>query len=535
MGQGSLCLVLHAHMPFVRHPEHEDFLEEAWLREAMLETYIPLLWVLESLADEGVPFRLTLSVSPTLAAMLADPLLGGRFVRRLADLCELAEREVARTRHEPAFQPTAVFHRDRLTQALGDYEQRWGRDLLGAMRRLSDAGYLELITCAATHGYLPLLAENPLAVRAQILVGVRHHARLFGAPPRGLWLPECGYYTGLDAVLTEARIRYTFLESHAIEHARGDVSAGVYAPIRSPSGLVVFGRDPESAKQVWSALEGYPGDPEYREYYRDIGFDLGLDELGPCAHPLGVRRNTGIKYYRVTGPTDEKQPYVRGRAVARALVHARDFCAKKRRQAAAVGLELGREPVIVAPYDAELFGHWWFEGPDWLGYVLADLARGSPFVQASTPSEYLARDPTIAPATPAASSWGDRGYSAMWLNDKTHWIYPHLHAAADRMTALALAHPHASGAVRRALDQAARELLLAQASDWAFIMTQGTVVEYAVRRTREHIARFRRLAQMVEASTVDEQEVARLNAQDNLFPELDYRVYRADYRAPAPG
>src|SRR5690606_24701108 len=234
MSRGHVCLVLHAHMPFIRHPEHEDFLEEGWLREAILETYIPLLWLLEHLREREVDYRITISLSPTLVAMLMDPLLRFRFERHLGYLCDLTEREVRRTRHEPALQRTANLYRDRFAKARLDYSERWAGDLVGAFRRLSDAGLVELITCSATHGFLPLLNQNPAAVRAQILVGVQHHRDWFGAAPAGLWLPECGYFAGLDRVLAEAGVRYTFVETHAIDHAPGQAYFGVYAPLCSP-------------------------------------------------------------------------------------------------------------------------------------------------------------------------------------------------------------------------------------------------------------------------------------------------------------
>jgi len=533
MSRGHVCLVLHAHMPFIRHPEHEDFLEEGWLREAILETYIPLLWQLEALAERGIEYRITISLSPTLVAMLMDPLLCSRFERHLGWLCDLSEREVRRTRHQPLVQHTANLYRERFARARQDYTERWQGNLVAAFRRLSDAGKVELITCSATHGFLPLMNQNPLAVRAQILVGVQHHRERFGQAPKGLWLPECGYFPGLDRVLADAGIGYTFVETHAIDHAPGQAYYGVYAPLTSPSGVACFGRDPESTEQVWSSTQGYPGDPYYREYYRDVGFELDAKALGPLAHPLGIRRNVGIKYHRVTGRTEAKEPYVHERALERAEAHGRDFFDNRRAQVDWLAARMDRRPIVVAPYDAELFGHWWFEGPDWLGHVLEKVANAPADLSLLSPSDYLAAYPVNQLATPSASSWGYKGYNEMWLNGKNDWIYPHLHEAADRMVALARAEPNATGSARRALNQAARELLLAQASDWAFIMSQGTVVSYAEKRTKDHLSRFRELESMLRGRSFDDALLADLEARDNLFPKLDYRVYRADFGARA--
>lgn len=529
MNRGLLCMVLHAHMPFIRHPEFEDFLEEGWLREAILETYIPLLWAFERLLERGVEYRVTLSLSPTLVAMLDDALLRARFARRLDHLCDLAEREVRRTRHAPELSATARMYRDRFARARKDYTDRWRSDLGSAFRRLADAGRLELITCAATHGFLPLMSQNPVAVRAQIEVAVKEHTRRFGAP-RGLWLPECGYVPGLDRMLYEAGLDYSFVETHAVDHAAyGQPQYGVYAPLCSPNGVAFFGRDPESTRQVWSSVEGYPGDPDYREYYRDVGFELDDTALGPCKHPMGIRRNVGIKYHRVTGATDDKKPYVHERALARAAEHGKNFGDNRSRQIAALKSQMDRQPIIVAPYDAELFGHWWFEGPEWLEQVIQYCAQNPSSVAMATPSDYLSLYAENQLLAPTGSSWGYKGYSEMWLNGRNDWIYPHLHEAADKMVEIAEAYPRAQGAVERALNQAARELLLAQSSDWAFIMSQQTVVPYAVKRTKDHLANFRRLVSMVQGKAVDEAWLCDVEARDNLFEELDYKVYRRDY------
>jgi 1,4-alpha-glucan branching enzyme len=526
---GYLSLVLHAHLPFVRHPEHEDFLEEDWLYETITETYIPLLWVMERLVGDDIDFRLTLSLTPPLVSMLNDELLRRRYAAHLDLLCELAEKEVERTRHLPQFHETAVMYRARFFAARSDYAHRWKRDLVGAFSRLQQAGKLEIIACAATHGFLPVLCVNPAAVRAQILVGAQHYTEVFGCRPRGIWLPECGFYPGLDALVREAGLRFLFLATHAIHHAASRTRYGPYAPLYCPSGVAAFARDDESSKQVWSSIEGYPGDFDYREFYRDVGFDLDLDYIGPYIHKDGIRVNTGIKYYRITGPTDWKEPYVRKWALDKAAVHAGNFMFNRQRQVEWLCTWMDRKPLVVAPYDAELFGHWWFEGPDWLDLLFRKIARDQDIVGLTTPSEYLAEFPVNQVEMPAASSWGYGGYNQVWVNGANDWMYRHLHAAADRMVELAAEFPAATGLQRRALDQAARELLLAQASDWAFIMTRGTVVPYAVQRTKDHLLRFNQLFDMLKAGTVHADWLGTVENKDNIFPGLDYRVYRSDY------
>jgi 1,4-alpha-glucan branching enzyme len=529
---GHLALVLHAHLPFVRHPEHEDFLEEDWLYEAITETYIPLLWVLEDLAEEGIDFRLTLSLTPPLVAMLNDDLLRRRYADHLNLLCELAEREVERTRSLPDFHPIAIMYRDRFLREREDYWNRWKLDLVSAFVRLQSLGKLEILASPATHGFLPLLRVHSEAVRAQILVGVQDYMETIGCKPSGIWLPECGYFPGLDEILREAGLRYFFVDSHAIHNASGRTRYGVYAPLYCPSGVAAFGRDQESSKQVWSSIEGYPGDFAYREFYRDIGFDLDYDYIRPFIQRDGIRINTGIKYYRITGRTDTKEPYVRQWAIERASVHAANFVYNRQLQMDWLRSWMGRKPIVVAPYDAELFGHWWFEGPEWIDGVIRMIACGQGAIRLTTPPEYLSEYPVNQIEQPSASSWGNEGYSKLWLNHSNDWIYRHLHAAAERMLILARSNPRPEAATRRALNQAARELLLAQASDWAFIMARNTAVSYAVQRTKDHLLRFNQIYEMLRCGTMSEAWLQKIESTDNIFPHLDYRVYLPDYIPP---
>jgi 1,4-alpha-glucan branching enzyme len=525
MEKGYLALVLHGHLPYVRHPEHDEFLEEDWLFEAITETYIPLINIFDGFVDDGVDFRITMSLTPTLIAMLTDPLLQGRYLRHINKLVDLAEREIGRTKHQPEFNPLARMYRDLFRNARSVFEVKYARNLVGAFRKFQDLGKMEIVTCAATHGFLPLMV-NRNAVRAQILTAVEHHTKNLGRPPRGIWLPECGYYDGLDSILKDAGIRYFFTDSHGILHATPRPRYGVYAPIFCPSGVAAFGRDIESSKQVWSSVEGYPGDYNYREFYRDAGFDLDYDYIKPSLHADGVRVNVGIKYFKITGKTDHKDPYIRHWALEKAAEHAGNFLFNREKQVEWLsGMFPDRKPIIVAPYDAELFGHWWFEGPDWVNYLIRKTVYDQKTVRLITAPEYLAENPKCQVATPSLSSWGYKGYGEVWLEGSNDWIYRHFHKAADRMTEMAKRFPHADGVLRRALNQAARELMLAQSSDWAFIMKTGSHVEYAVRRTKEHILRFTRLYDDIRGNRIDEGWLGDIEYKDNIFPDMDYRVY----------
>ncbi|MBD3162028.1 MAG: DUF1957 domain-containing protein [Candidatus Eisenbacteria bacterium] len=520
-------MVLHAHLPFVRHPEHPRFLEEDWLFEAITETYLPLLEALERLVDDCVPFRLALSISPTLAAMLDDPLLQDRYLVHLDDRIDLAAREVSRTRLIPPLHALARSYHRIFRRTRRRYAERYGRRLLPAFRALQETGAVELITCGATHGFLPLMSRRPNTWRAQIHVAVAEHARHFGRPPSGLWLPECGYDRGIEEILHEAGLRYFFVETHGITRASPPPRWEVHEPLRTPSGVAAFGRDPDSAASVWSARDGYPGDPRYREFYRDVGFDLEYGYLRPYLHGDGARTGLGIKYYRITGGHGPKQPYDFGRAAERAAMHAEDFLEKRKRRLAELRGRMDRPPLIVAPYDAELFGHWWFEGPIWIEELLRRAARDADAIRLVTPSEHLGRTPEQATGLPCPSSWGRGGFAEVWLNDRNDWIYPHLHRAEGRLVELANRFARSAPAppAERALSQAARELLLAQSSDWAFIIGMGTMVDYATGRIEAHLGRFDMLVRALLEERIDERALSEFEEKDNLFPSLDYRVF----------
>jgi 1,4-alpha-glucan branching enzyme len=525
--RGYLSLVLHGHLPFVRHPEHEEFFEERWLFEAITECYVPLVKVLDGLLADGIPFRLGLSLSPTLCSMLQDDLLQRRYVRHLEKLIELAGKEIARHQNDPVHLKLARFYRDWLVETAQIYDARYGRDLVKAFRRFQEAGVVELFTTSATHGYLPLLKTHPQAVRAQVLVGAESYRRTFGRDARGIWLPECAYFPGLEEVLAEGGFKYFLVDSHGVLNASVRPHYGLFAPIACDNGLAAFGRDPESSRQVWSAHEGYPGDPDYRDFYRDIGFDRELEYIAPYILDGTTRILTGLKYCRVTGRTDQKLPYDPQVAREKAALHAGHFLAGRRAQVARQRESMDRPPLVVSPYDAELFGHWWFEGPQFIDFLFRKAVFDQDEVELVTPGDYLDRHPVLQRSTPSASSWGWQGYNECWLSGCNEWIYPHLHRAARVMTELATRfRSEPPGSLRdRLLKQAARSLLLAQSSDWPFIMKCGTAVDYAHKRVRDQLARFNFLCDAVARNDVDEVKLVALERMDNVFPFVDFRLY----------
>ena len=533
--QGYLSMVLHAHLPFVRHPEYPDFLEEDWLYEAMTETYIPLLRMMQRLTDDHIRFRLTMSLTPPLCEMLADPLLQERYVKHLEKLSELANKQAEAKRGTP-FQDAAASAAYELSETQRLFNDVWGHQLLPQFKRFQDMGSLEIITCGATHGFLPLMATDE-ARRAQIRVAVTNYVKHFGRKPRGIWLPECAFAPGLDAILAENDIHFFIMESHGLLQAHPPARFGTFRPVVTPSGVAAFARDLESSRQVWSAEVGYPGHPDYREFYRDCGFDLPYAEVKPYLHSDGLRRNTGLKYHRITGKVslDRKEPYVPAWAAERAAEHAGNFLFNRQAQCRYLKEKLGTTPHITAPYDAELYGHWWYEGPQFIEMLMRKAACDQDEIQMITPSEYLEIENVHQVVTPALSSWGANGFFEVWLNGGNDWIYRHLHLAEERMIELTQRFPNADGLLRRALNQAARELLLAQSSDWAFIITTNTSVEYAEKRTRDHISRFNGIYEQIMQNRLEEPWISELEWKDSIFQEIDYHVYDGSRQNPVAG
>ena len=303
MTKGAVALVLHAHLPYVRSAEPGS-LEEDWFFQALVECYLPLLETLERAAQRpDCEPKLTMGLSPTLLTLLDAPDLKQRFPTWLA------QRQQLLPQADQALRVGA----DHLSKTFERHLAAWTAcdgDLIGRFAALQRQGVVDLLTCGATHGYLPLLRHHPEAVRGQLRTAVREHQRLIGERPLGIWLPECAYYEGLDHWMRDAGLRYAVLDAHGLLHGRPRPRYGVYAPICSRNGVAFFGRDSEATLPVWSAKDGYPGNPDYREFHRDLGWDLPLEQLAPLG--LSEPRPLSLKLHRVTNhssPLNQKEPY----------------------------------------------------------------------------------------------------------------------------------------------------------------------------------------------------------------------------------
>ncbi len=555
--KGYVSFVLHAHLPFIHHPESNDYLEESWLYEAISETYIPLLKNFKKLVDEGVNFRITMSMTPPLLSMLDNKLLQQKYINYLENLIELSEKEIKRTTFNEKMNNLSKYYYERYSEDLRLFRDEFKCDLISQFKHFQDIGVLEIITCGATHGYFPILYVNEKTVRAQIAVGVQTYERYFGKKPRGIWLPECGYVPEADKYLREFGVDYAIVESHGVLYANPTPVYGTLAPIVSPQGFTVFGRDMESSRQVWSSINGYPGDYNYRDFYRDIGYEADYDYIKPYIAHNGVRVHTGIKYHRITGDTDNKDIYDIQWAKDSAERQAGHFLNSRTEQIENASHYMNKPPIVLCPYDAELYGHWWYEGPYWLYILFKKIYYDECNFELITPSEYMDKYPEIQQCQPCRSSWGANGYSEVWLNPSNDYAHKHLHTAGDRMCELAykfrdsydtlnnldnqikklkkekkpITSITSSSKYRntklqvRALNQAARELLLAQSSDWLFIITNNTMVDYAHRRIKDHIGRFTRLYNELNSGKIDRKFLSEIEEKDCVFPDIDYRIY----------
>lgn len=554
MAIGAFTFVLHSHLPYCRRAGRWPHGEE-WIHEAASETYLPLLDQLFRLRGARVPVRLTIGLTPVLVEQLADPLVIANLEDFLHERLDLAEADIRRFERagEPHLAAVATWYRDRFTHLLRLLTDELGGQLIAAFKELEDAGLIEIATSAATHGYLPLM-ERDSTIWAQVAMGVRTHRRHFGRSPRSFWLPECAYRPtfqkdgpagpyvkpGLHWFLGQHGVRAFFVETHTIEggtpvgKAMGD-AIGPYGAIPKryvvpppeyvpptmrttylpywveQADVAALGRNNRTGLQVWSAQHGYPGDFLYREFHKRDGL-------------------SGLHYWRVTGADVDlgaKQPWDPAAAFAQAQTHADHFAGLVEDLLRAFHTEHGRFGVIVAAYDTELFGHWWFEGVDWLAGVLERLAR-NPNVRLTTAAAHVAEHPPEDVLVLPESSWGQGGGHFTWLNADTRWMWPVIHRLELQMEALAERYARATGDVRLVVNQIAREALLAQSSDWPFLITTGQARDYAMDRFETHVERFDRLVALLDHPE-RLGEALRLADEywelDKVFPDIDVQLF----------
>ncbi len=526
MHSGYLMFVFNAHLPFVRHPAYERFVEESWLNEAVSETYLPLLRVFNRLDQDDVPYCVTVSISPTLASMLSDELLQERYIKYLQNRIALGEKEIKRTSFDPVFNRLAKMYHAANLENYNDFVELYRCNILKGFKELEKKGRIKIITSAATHAFLPFYADYPNALEAQVQTAVISHSRIFGKEPSGFWLPELGYAPGIEKVLKINNIKYFYTAVHSFLFAKEMPQYGIYAPVLCGSGINAFCRDIQSSNIIWSYDEGYPGNHAYREYYRDIGFDMTEEYLGNLVYEGGVRVNTGFKYYANTGkPKEEKKPYDLAEAEIKINEHAENFIYNQLKHIKKLSRHMDRPPVITCLCDAQIFGHWWYEGTSWLEKVLRLAAKKGDEIKTVSAEDYIEKWPASQKHDLSFSSWGNNGYARIWCSGSNDWIYRHIHTVIEKMAELVKRFPDEKGLKERALNQAAREVLLSQASDWPFIMKTGIAEPYAEKRVKEHIHNFLVIYDNLCRNTVDTEWLTGIEKENNLFPDIDYRIF----------
>ncbi|HVF10996.1 MAG TPA: 1,4-alpha-glucan branching protein domain-containing protein [Abditibacteriaceae bacterium] len=530
---GSFTFVLHSHLPYVLShgtwPHGTD-----WLCEAAAETYIPLLNVFNRLVDEGITPRVTIGLTPILTEMLADLSFAAELQDYLQTKINVAHnnaRELA-AQGLDQYRDIALFWENWYTNIARDFEHKYNRDLVGAFRKLQDDGHLEIITSAATHGYLPLLGTDE-AVQAQVRIGVDAYKKHYGRPPRGIWLPECAYRPryewkppqdtteadeppvlrkGVDEFLSENNIEYFVVDAHLL---KGGKALGVYAerfeglraifqnfadqyqplaeneertphevylvasaPDKAP--VACFARHERTSMQVWSAEHGYPGDGYYLDFHKK--------------HFPG-----GLRLWRVVSTQADlaqKQPYEPGRIAEISEAQANHFVQLVKDGLRAHRDLTGQPGIVCCPYDAELFGHWWFEGPDWLYRALKKLWQ-DPEIDLTTGGRYLDQNPPTKVISLPEGSWGEGGFHYIWLNPDNVWTWREIYACEKEMTRLARQYGETTNPkLREIVEQCGRELLLMESSDWQFLISTVAARDYAELRCAGHINVFQMLAAM---------------------------------------
>ena len=527
----NCSIVLHAHVPWVRHPEVAHCLEEDWLHSAVVETHLPLLEMLFRLRSEEVPFKLTLNLSPTLLAMLRDRLLKRRTLSYLDRTLRLCRDEVERG-DITGFRHLAERYEDRLHRFRALFVDEWQGDLIKAYADLRDSGHLEITASAATHGLLPLLMRVPEAVQAQVRAGIRQYVQCFGRMPRGFWLPECAYAPALSQVLKQEGIDWTIVEEHGLTTAPQADEEFPFTPGMTSDGLMIFGRDQASSSEVWNADEGFPGDERYRDFMRDIGLDAPIEYLHEYLGESGQRQFTGLKYYRSSREGNDSELYDPELASRALEEHSVRFISSRGAQLAGLEGEGVENPIVVCAFDADLFGHWWYEGTEFLERIFRKAAKRTDFIF-TTPGAYLSanKEQAFPSATPVSSSWGEGGYFETWTSNENNWVYLELQKRSEQLARFVSIFEEnrsdlADGTVthrQRCIQLMTKELLLAQSSDWGFLMKNEPSREYAEKRTRDHFGNFDRVwaaALQSDGGLLD--EVEQMNP---VFSDLPWNMY----------
>ncbi|MFX0186255.1 MAG: 1,4-alpha-glucan branching protein domain-containing protein [Candidatus Hodarchaeota archaeon] len=563
---GSFCLVLHSHLPWVLG--HGIWPHgTSWLNEAAAETYIPLLQELYKLIDEGYHPKLTIGLTPVLCEMLRHPTFIEDFISYLDEKISAALHDYddfTDNKYEEGRIKLTQWWEKFYEQIKDDYIHRFNRDIVGAFKKLQDEDLLDIITCGATHAYTPLLSKET-SIDAQFKTAVDNYRYHFGRVPTGVWLPECAYRPGyrwknplnageeydrpgIEYFLAKNGLKYFFIDTALL---LGGKSQGVYAarfpllkelwkqfadqyeelPIsfeKSPYEVYLvstqsaeapvgfFTRDEKSGIVVWSGEHGYPGCAEYLDFHKKH-YPGGL-RYWKCTSPK-IDLGSKMLYWPedVPGKLDENASHY--------LNLTKDILREFKDK-------FGTKGIIVAPYDCELFGHWWFEGNWWLARVLRWI-EDDPEIDLTNTRLYIEQNPPNKVVSIIEGSWGQGSSHWVWLNEWTTWTWEKIYECeAKSEEIIAKYKDNADEHLMKILKQLARELLLLESSDWQFLITTWSARDYAENRVALHYENFNRLYGMASkygrGQHVDKGEwhfLGTLEANDGIFMDLDLEPF----------
>jgi 1,4-alpha-glucan branching enzyme len=539
-------------MPYVlRHgtwPHGED-----WLYEAAAETYLPLIGMIDECQFlKGNP-RLTIGLTPVLLEQLAHKDFKQGFSGYLQDRIERAslDRNDFRRQGQDHLAYLAV-RWEQLYSSLTEQFDAIDRDIPGAFAEGAVQGYIQILTSNATHAYMPLLLEDS-SIRAQVRAGLNSSQQILGFIPKGMWLPEGAYRPagrwtpplswgdskqriGIGQIIAEEGITHFFAESHMIhnnawvdhhtnEHQdhEEDHSIPVNDPIWISSNgngtghIAALVRDSQICRQVWSGYVGYPADGVYLEFHKRKG------------------EKRGLRYWKLTDRhfgLGEKQMYYPGDVPGKIYEHVQHFISQIRQRLQYHLQQTGRQGAVVACFDAELFGHWWFEGPQFLRDLLLAL-NADPEISLSTAEEFLEHHPPEQVISLSEGSWGEGGDHRVWSHEKLDWMWEIEYRCETLFGKLTYHLPwRKNKALQDILEKAGRELLLLQASDWPFVFSRKQAPNYGIKRFMLHVARFETLTDIAEKLAEDSSYLTKLSkaeafemqdaeVHDVIFPQID--------------
>ena len=518
-----ISFVLHGHAPFVRHPGQLSSPQERWFFESLSETYIPLLEVFDRLDRDHIPFRMGLSLSPTLCHMFCDELLIQRYLDYTGKQVEFGERELERTSGDIELQKLVKHFHDRIIEKRAFFTGRYESNILKGFDYYQKKGRLEILATAATHAFLPFYTACPEAVQAQLEVAIASYRTYFGRHPSGFWLPELGWKEELDSWLRSYNFSYTIVDAHALAFARPYAEKGSFYPGRTPQGIFVLGRDFYAAQEMAELAR----DPVYRYDSRDQGFELPLENVRLFLGPQDSRMGTGYKYWACGQDGSGSVLYNPALAKDRAMNQARTFLASRLSRLKSASNLMENCALSLCAFEIDSFGRFWHEGPEFIETLFREGTKHEE-IQFLTPVEYLCKldSSTFQVLMPEYSSWGINGYAETWLDSSNDWMYRHTTQALERMVEIAERFPNNTGLKERALNQAAREILLVLASDWSKMLYKQENTEYARNRIENSLRNFTTIYEALGSNYISTEWLTQLERRHNIFPNINYRVFR---------